>query len=137
MKKLLIFLPIGMLVLYGCGGNSGNAELRANAMCDCVKEVVDITSINAANIEDKMQELNRDKVKQTKYAKCLLGVLEGMNKDIADLNQEDKKTYTKNLLKAGIDCDCADKLMDNIPYDMIKLALPSLKEEVARMESKQ
>ncbi len=136
MKKKLFFLPVVIVALSGCGGSDGNAELRANAMCDCVKEIVDISSINATNIEDKMREIDRDKSKQTKYAKCLLGVLEGMNTDIADLNQEEKKGYTKTLLKAGIDCECTDKLMDNIPYDMLKIAMPSLKEEVERMESR-
>jgi hypothetical protein len=101
-----------------------------------VKDVVDISSINATNIEDKMREIEQDNAKQTKYAKCLLGVLEGMNTDIAELNKDDKKAYTKSLLKAGIDCECTDKLMDNIPYDMLNVALPTLKEEVQRMESK-
>ena len=136
MKKRLFLLPGLILIITACGGSTGNAELRANAMCDCVKEVVDISSINATNIEDKMREIDRDKAKQTKYAKCLLGVLEGMNTDIADLNKDDKKSYTKSLLKAGIDCECTDKLMDNIPYDMLNMALPALKEEVKRMESK-
>jgi hypothetical protein len=136
MRNNLFLFSVLALLLTGCNGSAGNAEQRANAMCDCVKEVVDISSINATNFEDKMREIDRDKTKQTQYAKCLLGVIEGMNTDIAELNKDDKKAYTKSLLKAGIDCECTDKLMDNIPYDMLNLALPALKEEVQRMETR-
>jgi hypothetical protein len=132
MKQILLLLPLGLFFLTGCNNSSGNAELRAKAMCDCFEDIIDISSLNAINIEDKFEEAMRDNSKQDKYGKCVLSVIEEISKDLDNLKQDEKKEYTKSLLKAGIDCECADKLMDIIPYDLLKVAIPKMKRDIEK-----
>jgi hypothetical protein len=136
MKKFLLILPISILLFSGCNSSSGNAELRVKAMCDCVQEVVDLSGLNALNIEDKLNEIDKNSDKEIKFSKCLFGVFEQMSKDLDELKQEEKKTYTKNFMKASIDCECTDKVMDLIPFDMLKVTLPLMKSEMERMISR-
>ncbi len=136
MRNSLFLLTVLVLLLTGCNGGAGNAELRANAMCDCVQEVVDLSGLDALNIEDKFKEIDKNSGKQIKFSKCLFGVFEQMSKDMDELKLEDKKTYTKNFMKASIDCECTDKVMDLIPFDMLKVTLPLMKSEMERMISR-
>jgi hypothetical protein len=136
MKRILFFIPVGLLFLTSCNSSSGKAELRANAMCDCIKDAVDLSGLTTINIEDKFEEIDKDKDKQVKFSKCIFSVFEEMSKDLDDLKQEEKKAYTKELLKAGIDCDCSDKLMDLIPFDLLKISLPMMKKELERTISR-
>jgi hypothetical protein len=136
MKSILLTLPLLIVFLYGCSNSTSNAELRANAMCDCVKDAVDLSSLTAINIEDKFDDIDKNADKQVKFSKCIFGVFEEMTKDLDNLKQEEKKAYTKTLLKAGIDCDCSDKLMDLIPFDLLKISLPMMKSELERTISR-
>jgi hypothetical protein len=133
MKRILLLLPLGLILLTGCNSSSGNAELRAKAMCDCMEGIIDFSSLNAVNIEDKFEEAMRKNDNQEKLSKCMLSVFEEISKDLDDLKQDEKKEYTKTLLKAGIDCDCADKMMDLIPYDLLKVGIPKMKKDIERM----
>ena len=133
MKRILLLLQLGLILLTGCNSSSGNAELRAKAMCDCMEGIIDFSSLNAVNIEDKFEEAMRKNDNQEKLSKCMLSVFEEISKDLDDLKQDEKKEYTKTLLKAGIDCDCADKMMDLIPYDLLKVGIPKMKKDIERM----
>jgi len=128
MKNLLLFVGISIL-LFSCGGSDSSSS-RAEELCDCVTKEIDLKGINSGNIEQRMQELDKDTYKQQTMARCFYGVMENIAKDLRTLNKEEKKKYSKELLKSWVDCECMDAAFENIPYDMLETSLPSLKSEI-------
>ena len=129
MKKIS-FILLSSLFLSSCGMFGSDASDRADELCECVTNEIDIDGINIANAESRMREIERDKEKQRKLASCMLGVAEEIGEDMKELDKDDKKEYVKDFMKGLIDCECMDAILDNVPFDMIDTFLPTLRQEM-------
>lgn len=120
MKKSLILGVVlsASLLMVSCGGKT---KKHANKLCDCMKEV-GIDDLSVSSMEDR--EFTRKMEK--KMPSCAKETLEAMNKEMNSMNKDQKVAYTKSFLKDVIDTECATKLLELIPYDMMDMAVKRL-----------
>ena len=120
MKKSLILvvaLTVSLLMV-SCGGKT---KKHANKLCDCMKEVgIDDLSVSSMNDREFSRKMER------KMPSCAKETMETMNEEMKSMSKDQKVAYTKSFLKDVIDTECATKLLELIPYDMMDMAVKEL-----------
>lgn len=116
LKNYFTLLILG-LFLTSCGGN---AESRANELCDCFQEVgIDFDGISSERdlqrLGQKMDNLSKKKKK--KAGECIIDVAEAMHEDVEDMDDEDIAGYLREFVKAGLDTECAIDAMEAQDFD--------------------
>ena len=116
------YFALLMLVVFltSCGGN---AESRADELCDCFQEVgIDFDGINSERdlqrFAEKLENLSRKK--QKKAAECILEVAKAMHEDVEDMDDEETAGYLREFAKASLDTECAIDAMEAQDFDDIK-----------------
>ena len=121
--KILTVIIASILLLSSCGDGSskrkhGKGSEKAEEICDCVKEVVDLSDVTAENFDREMNKVDRNPEKKKKLAKCMKSTILTMIDEMEDLEDKERKEYIKAFMKGGIDCDCMDIVMDNVVKEM-------------------
>ena len=119
LKNYFTLLMLGMF-LTSCGGN---AESRADELCDCFQEVgIDFDGINSERdlqrFAEKLENVSRKK--QKKAAECILEVAKAMHEDVEDMDDEETAGYLREFAKASFDTECAIDAMEAQDFDDIK-----------------
>jgi hypothetical protein len=129
-KSLFAFILPLLLVFVGCSSPQSSAENHAEEICDCLKEIGVNKDLTIAKMQDRefMRDME-DKAERTLPAK-MIKIMKAIEKDLSSLSKDDKKEYTRTFLKAIIDTDCADVLFENIPYDMMGIAIGEMEREM-------
>ena len=122
MKKMFFALLMLGLIMTSCG-DSGNPSSRADDLCGCFKDAgVDFDGIKSERdlerLGKKMENLSKKKEKKAK--KCVLAVAKDIQSDIKEMNDEETAEYMRNLVKAGIDTECATEAMEDFDYGEVK-----------------
>lgn len=118
-----------IIVLISCSPSvQETTNKRAKALCDCFENKVVFTG----ELEDINKKISRLTEKdKTSIANCVIEVGQSIETDLEKLkDKKEKKIYTKSLIKSLVDCDCTDKLMDNIPYEEYGKLLKDAKNEM-------
>jgi len=144
MKKLTYLVSL-FLIIASCNGKNNtsqsnpssmeeNTNKQAKALCDCFKDKVSLDG-ELSEIQKKFETLSE---KETQgISECILKVGKSVEDDLEKLKEKkDKKTYTKNLIKSIVDCDCMDKLMDHIPFEAYGKLLDQAKDEMKEASRK-
>lgn len=135
MKYLLITGSLFSVLLFGgCSSPESEAEDRAEEICDCVKELGIDRNINLFSIQSGSFMRDIDRSAGLKIQRDLLNILKKIDEDIDNLSKEEKKDYTKALMKAMIDTDCSDMALSKIPYDMLGLGIDIMEEQLDQQE---
>ncbi len=141
--KFNLFFVIALSVLLSCGSKdtaSQNVQSsvgtttnkHAKAVCDCFKDKISFND-DFEEIGEDLQKMDDDDAEEV--GECLLKIGKTIEEDLDKLKEKkEKKAYTKSLIKSFVDCECADKLMDNIPFDDFGKALKEAKKELKRMK---
>jgi len=135
MKYLLITGGLFSVLLFsGCSSNESKAEDRAEEICDCVKAIGINEDLSFVKLQDRKVMRDIERKAEKELPRELLKVMRKIEEDIDDLSKEEKKEYTRALMKALIDTDCANIALDNIPYDMLGFGLDMLESEFERQD---
>lgn len=135
MKYLLLTGGLLSIFLFsGCSSNESKAENRAEEICDCVKSIGIDKNISIGKLQNRDFVRDIERKAEKELPRKLLKVLRKIEEDIDDLSKAEKKEYTRSLMKALIDTDCADIALDNIPYDMLGFGLDMAEEGLDRQE---
>lgn len=135
MKYLLLTGGLFSILLFaGCSSNESKAENRAEEICDCVKSIGIDKSLSIGKLQNREFMRDIERKAEEELPRKLLKVLRKIEEDIDNLSKEEKKDYTRSLMKALIDTDCADIALDNIPYDMLGFGLDMVEEGIERQE---
>jgi hypothetical protein len=132
-----IFAISTTLILTSCGGVESKAESRAEAMCDCMQDagVTDMSEIVLGSSFRRAMRMSNDKY-TIDLPKCLLKVMKEMETDLQGLSKKEEKAYTKAFLKGCIDTDCADNLLDFVPYDELGKTIEQYERRIDRQEER-
>lgn len=120
MKKSLILGVVisASILMVSCGGKT---KKHANKLCDCMKEVgIDNLSASSMNDREFTQKV------EDKMPSCTKETFETMNEEMKSMSKDQKVAYTKSFLKDVIDTECATKLLELIPYDMMDMAIKEM-----------
>ncbi len=135
MKYLLITGGLFSLLLFaGCSSPESKAEDRAEEICDCVKSIGISDDMNIFSLQSRSVMRDIEDKAERELPRKLLKVFKKIEKDIDPLSKEEKKEYTRALMKAILDTDCADIALNNIPYDMLGLGIDMMEEQLDRQE---
>jgi len=141
-KFILLVL---LAVLFSCGNKneaSQNAQgslnsttnKHAKAVCDCFKDKISFSD-DPEEIGEDLEKMDDDDAQEV--GECILKIGKSIEEDLDKLkDKKEKKLYTKNLIKSLVDCDCVDKLMDNLPYDDYGKMLKEAKRELKYLENR-
>ena len=143
MFKNFISLVI-LAVLFSCGNKndaSQNAQenldtktnKHAKAVCDCFKDKISFND-DPEDIGDDLEKMDKDDAQEV--GEFILKIGKSIEEDLDKLkDKKEKNLYTKSLIKSLVDCDCVDKLMDNLPYDDYSKMLKEAKRELKNLEN--
>jgi hypothetical protein len=132
MNKYLFIFILPLFVVAGCGSSESSAENHAEEICDCLKEIGVNKDLNMVKMQDReFMRTMEDKAERVLPGK-ILKIMKEVDKDLSSLSKVEKKAYTRAFLKAMIDTDCADVALENIPYDMMGIAIGSMEREIER-----
>lgn len=135
MKYLLLTGGAFTLLLFaGCSSPESKAEDRAEAMCDCVMELGIDKNMNLMTLQDRSTMRDIERKAEKELPEKLLKILREIEDDIDPLSKEEKKEYTRALMKAILDTECADLALDNIPYDMLGLGIDMMEQQMERQK---
>jgi hypothetical protein len=130
MKALLAATALLSLFIFsGCSSPEVQAKDHAEQICDCIKSIGIDEDIDIFKLQDRkfMREVERKAERE--LPQKLLVILKEIDEELSDLSKNDKKEYTRALLKSLLDTDCADIALDNIPYDMLGLGIDVMEDE--------
>lgn len=134
MKKYLLIPILPLLVVAGCGSSESSAENHAEEICDCLKEIGVNKDLTIVKMQDReFMRGMEDKAERVLPGK-ILKIMKEVDKDLSSLSKDEKKAYTRAFLKAMIDTECADIALENIPYDMMGLAIGEMESEIEQMK---
>ena len=109
MRKLLMVLVSFTLFLTSCGNKP---KERAEELCECLKKD-GLTENSTLNDAEKIKK-NLDK-----NALQYVGVLADIQKDMRELDNDDRGDYVKTFIQALLDTDCMGIVLNKVPYDDI------------------
>ena len=135
MKYLLITGGLSSLLLFtGCSSPESKAEDRAEEICECVLELGINKDMNLFSLQDRSKMRDIERKAERELPRKLLKVFKEIEDDIDPLSKDEKKEYTRALMKAMMDTECADIALDNIPYDMLGMGIDMAEEQIERQE---
>ncbi len=122
--KLSFLLLSGTLFLSSCGSD---ASSYAEDLCDCMEEsgYTDQVGLGVFSMGSNSREKREA---EEKMQECALPILKEMRDDFKDMDDDEKKEFVKEFVKASIDTECSDQLMDNIPWALVMNGFKSLME---------
>lgn len=127
--KVLTILIIGA-VISSCVSNEAKTRDHAEALCDCMKEIGLNDDLTAEDLEDRRKVRKMENDAERHLPKCALPILKEMKVEMDELGKSEKKEYTKAFLKNVIDTDCADVVLDNVPFEALGLLIDDLESQV-------
>lgn len=136
MKKLIYTTAILSItiLLSNCSDPEEDAKNHAEEMCDCVKEIGFNEDINIFDFGDPDFARNLERRAEKELPRKFLKIFREMEKEMHELDRKEKKEYVRTFLKSLLDTDCANIILDRLPYEMIGPALDELEKEVDRNE---
>ena len=136
MKTIIYSISAGvmLLILSACGGTKADANNHAKEMCKCLQDAGLDSSISTSKLMDREFIMEIEKKMEETVPRCILPIVEEMEKEINELSKNEKKEYTKALMKAVIDTECSDLALDLIPFDMLGIALGEAERQIERQE---
>ena len=107
MRKLLLVFVSFTLLLTSCGNKP---KERAEELCECLKK---------DGLSENSTEKDVDKIMQNAEMNMLqyVGVLADIQKDMKELDNDDRGDYVKTFMQALLDTDCMGIVLKAIPYD--------------------
>ena len=107
MRKLLMVFVSFSLFLTSCGNKP---KERAEELCECLKK--DGLTENSTLKDSEKIEKNVEK-----NALQYVGVLADIQKDMKELDNDDRGDYVKAFVQALIDTECMDIVLNKMPYE--------------------
>ena len=102
--KFSIFLFV-VFMISSCDNGASPRQL-AKELCDCVKSG-----------ENK---LNYDGIKNKEVKRCSKKVYKKIIHEIKTREGNSRKQFIKSLIKSIVDTDCFDKVLEMLPYQLLK-----------------
>lgn len=135
MKSLFAFaMCTSLILLAGCSSPESKAQVRADEICNCVKSIGINKNLNVFKLQDRGYMSDLERKVERELPQKLLVILKEIDEELSDLSKNEKKEYTRALLKSLLDTDCADILLDNTPYQMLGPGIEVLEEDLDRRE---
>ncbi|MDG1842039.1 MAG: hypothetical protein P8I93_06810 [Crocinitomicaceae bacterium] len=109
MRKLLMVFVSFSLFLTSCGNKP---KERAEELCECLKK---------DGLTENSTEKDAEKIMQNAEKNMLqyVGVLADIQKDMKELDNDDRGDYVKTFMKALLDTECMGIVLNKVPYDDI------------------
>ena len=109
MRKLLLVFVSFTLLLTSCGNKP---KERAEELCECLKK---------DGLTENSTEKDVDKIMQNAEKNMLqyVGVLADIQKDMKELDNDDRGDYVKTFMQSLLDTDCMGIVLNKVPYDDI------------------
>jgi hypothetical protein len=131
--KITFILIIGA-TFTSCGSNEAATRKHAEELCDCMEDIGLDESLSLADLNNYDQMREMEKKAEESLPKCAFAILKNIQSDLDELNKSEKKDYTKSFLKNVIDTECADVILDKVPFDMMGMLVVQMEKEVDRAE---
>ncbi len=123
MRYVLSALVLGgSIFLSSCGGSG--AEGYAEDLCDCMDESGYMDEVGGGIFGMGRSSGKRDA--EEKMEDCALPILKEMHGEFKEMDDDEKKEFVKDFMKASIDTECSDQLMDNIPWALVMNGFKSM-----------
>lgn len=133
-RLILLALPL-TFILSACGGAASEAETHAQQMCDCLQKAGLDADLDFADMNSRKWRRKMNTKEAKDYPKCALEVLKKMNRTIKNLGKKERKTYSKAFLHACVDTDCADLMLEAVPYDRLDRTIRMLEMSIQFQEA--
>ena len=109
MRKLLLVFVSFTLLLTSCGNKP---KERAEELCECLKK-------DGLTENSTLKDTEKIKKNLDKNALQYVGVLADIQKDMKELDNDDRGDYVKTFMQALLDTDCMGIVLNKVPYDDI------------------
>lgn len=109
MRKLLLVFVSFTLLLTSCGNKP---KERAEELCECLKK----DGLNENSTEKDAEKIMKNAEKNMLQ---YVGVLADIQKDMKELDNDDRGDYVKTFMQALLDTDCMGIVLNKVPYDDI------------------
>lgn len=94
----------GVLILASCGGGvKSKAEDLADLTCDCVQKSIDL---------DNIMSFGPESLDRVAMQSCIASDSKEYLEYFKDLSENDRKEFVREYMKALLDTECADVLLD-------------------------
>jgi len=109
MRKLLLVFVSFTLLLTSCGNKP---KERAEELCECLKK---------DGLTENSTEKDAEKIMKNAEKNMLqyVGVLADIQKDMKELDNDDRGDYVKTFMQALLDTDCMGIVLNKVPYNDI------------------
>ena len=109
MRKLLLVFVSFTLLLTSCGNKP---KERAEELCECLKK---------DGLTENSTEKDAEKIMKNAEKNMLqyVGVLADIQKDMKELDNDDRGDYVKTFMQALLDTDCMGIVLNKVPYEDI------------------